>query len=111
MYLQFNYTPWQGHTISLKMPRVIAGNSPVFSFAQHDNIDAMKRLFEEGLASPFDVSYEEGRSALHVSEPLRPYSRAKLTRSKYAVTAQKPDMVKFLLQQHADPEAEDNNSL
>jgi hypothetical protein len=67
MCLHFNYTPRTGHTISLRMPRVVSATSPIFSFAQHNNIEGVRRLFKEGLASPFDVSYEEGRSALHVS--------------------------------------------
>lgn len=67
MCLQFNYSPWAGHSVSLRTPRVVSANSPIFSFAQHNNINGMRRLFEGGLASPFDVSYEEGRSALHVS--------------------------------------------
>ncbi|OBT74411.1 hypothetical protein VF21_06835 [Pseudogymnoascus sp. 05NY08] len=69
------------------MPRVVSATAPIFSYAQHNNIEGIRRLFKEGLASPFDVSYEEGRSALH-----------------YAVTAEKPEMVKFLLTEHADPD-------
>jgi len=36
--------------------------------AQHGNIQGMKRLFEQKLASPFDISLEKGSSALHVSQ-------------------------------------------
>lgn len=66
MCLQLDYSPWGGHSVSLRTPRVISANSPVFSYAQHNNISGMRRLFQQNLASPFDVSYEEGRSALHV---------------------------------------------
>ena len=67
MSLQFNWGPLTGHTVSLKTPRSISSKSTVFMLAQHGNIQGMKRLFEQRLASPFDISLEEGRSALHVS--------------------------------------------
>lgn len=55
-------------TFTLTAPRVISTNSSVFLFAQHGNIEGMQRLFSEHLASPFDISLEEGRSPLHVRE-------------------------------------------
>lgn len=56
-----------GCTFALKTPRAVSSRSTVFTLAQHGNIGGMQRLFEQRLASPYDISIEEGRSALHVS--------------------------------------------
>ena len=66
MSVQLSWNPMSGHTVSLRTPRSISSKSNVFMLAQHGNIQGMKRLFEQRLASPFDISHEEGRSALHV---------------------------------------------
>lgn len=68
MSMQCSWGPLSGHTVSLRAPRSISSKSNVFMLAQHGNIQGMKRLFERKLASPFDISLEEGRSALHVSQ-------------------------------------------
>ena len=67
MCLQYSWSPFSGHNVSLRTPRTVSSRSNVFLFAQHSNIKGMRRLFEQNLASPFDVSFEEGRSPLHVS--------------------------------------------
>ncbi len=51
--------------LTLRTTNVIPDDSTVFLFAQHNNIDGIKRLFEQRLASPFDVSLR-GRTPLHV---------------------------------------------
>lgn len=58
--------PLGGCNISLKTPRAVSSRSMVFTLAQHGNIRGMQRLFEQRVASPYDISIEEGRSALHV---------------------------------------------
>ena len=67
MAVQLSWSPMSGHTISLRTPRSISSKSNIFMLAQHGNIQGMQRLFEQRLASPFDISLDEGRSALHVS--------------------------------------------
>ena len=57
----------QGPSISLNMPRVIPDESPVLSFAVQGNLEGIISLFKQGLASPFDVGFSNGRTALHVS--------------------------------------------
>ena len=67
--LSFRWTwnPRSGYSISLRTPRLVPTNSELFLYAQHGNIEGMQRLFDTHAASPFDISQEEGRSALHVS--------------------------------------------
>lgn len=60
------WNPLSGCNISLKTPRAVSSRSMVFTLAQHGNIRGMQRLFEQREASPYDISIEEGRSALHV---------------------------------------------
>ena len=60
------WNPLSGCNISLKTPRAVSSRSTVFTLAQHGNIKGMQRLFEQRVASPYDISIEEGRSALHV---------------------------------------------
>lgn len=57
----------QGPGMSLNVPRVIPDDSPVLSFAVQGNLDAIRSLFNQGLASPYDVGLSNGRTALHVS--------------------------------------------
>ena len=110
MSLQLSWNPMSGHTVSLRTPRSISSKSNVFMLAQHGNIQGMQRLFEQRLASPFDISLDEGRSALHVSLPLI-FETYPLILLQFAVTATQPKMVAFLLSQGADPRFEDHNML
>lgn len=57
----------QGPGMSLSVPRVIPDESPVLSFAVQGNLEAIRSLFNQGLASPYDVGLSNGRTALHVS--------------------------------------------
>lgn len=56
-----------GPEIMLRMPKVRPPNADVFYFACTGNIDGMRYLFKSGLASPDDVEYGTGLSALHAS--------------------------------------------
>jgi hypothetical protein len=80
MRLQY-YLPWwmMGHiiqlesgynaarrlAISFRTSYVVPEDSTVFLLAQHNNLDGIRKLFSQGLASPFDVS-PTGRTPLHV---------------------------------------------
>ena len=59
-------TPLAGPVVSLKMQRTIPGDSDIFTFARLGEVEKMKALFENGLASPHDVHYESGITPLHV---------------------------------------------
>lgn len=61
------WNPGEGHRISVRTPRIVPAASDVFLVADHGNLDAMKLLFTQGLASPFDISAETGQSVLQVS--------------------------------------------
>lgn len=52
----------------LNVARVVSPDSDIFTFAQQGYTDGIRMLFEQGMASPFDVSAANGRSALNVSK-------------------------------------------
>jgi hypothetical protein len=64
--LMISITPLAGPVISLKTQRTVSADSDIFVCAKTGNIDRMKYLFENGLASPHDVSISSGITALHV---------------------------------------------
>jgi hypothetical protein len=66
IHFVMSFTYMNGPQVSLKMPRVVAGSSDIFSFAVQGNFDGIKSLFSRGLASPYDVAAPNGRTALHV---------------------------------------------
>jgi hypothetical protein len=57
------YGQW---TRSLRFSQVVALDSPIWHMCSEGNIVAMRRLFQAGLASPYDLS-PFGQSLLHVS--------------------------------------------
>ena len=58
-----NITP--APELLLRVAKVIPNRSSVFHYAMLGNVDGIKRLFAERLASPFDVA-DSGSSVLHV---------------------------------------------
>ena len=56
-----------GPQVSLVAPRVVSNTSDIMYHAFAGNIDGVARLFESGLASPFDITCNYGYTALHVS--------------------------------------------
>jgi len=81
IYVSYFFPPWflaramsmvlsstrlAGPTVSLKVQRTIAGNSDIFTFAKLGDVDKMRSLFEQGLASPHDVHFDSGLTPLHV---------------------------------------------
>lgn len=60
-------TPLAGPVASLKVQRTVPGYAEIFNYAKLGNLDGIKSLFEGGLASPHDVQYDSGITALHVS--------------------------------------------
>lgn len=61
------WNPNEGHQISVRIPRVVDPFSDVFLVADHGNLESLKELFDQGLASPFDISGDDGESVLQVS--------------------------------------------
>jgi hypothetical protein len=55
---------------SLKIRRTVTLYADIFRLASNGDVRDMKALFEQRIASPMDVTFEDGQSALHVSEHL-----------------------------------------
>ncbi|KAI0416285.1 hypothetical protein F5X98DRAFT_375855 [Xylaria grammica] len=88
---------WNGFDrpqLHVKFPRVIPPASELFVLAQKGNIPGVQRLFSDKKASPYDISAGEGRSALH-----------------FALTANQPQMARFLIKDMAEFRLIDNYSL
>ena len=60
-----------GPQLSLVAPRIVSNTSDIMFHAIAGNLDGIARLFERGLASPFDVTHNFGYTALHVSNTVR----------------------------------------
>ena len=56
-----------GLEFSLRIPRVISATAPIWNFCQVGDIDGVKGLFQQGLASPLDVGCWNGFTPLTVS--------------------------------------------
>lgn len=68
--LTMTTTPMAGPVVSLKTQRTVPGDADIFTYAKFGHLEKMQTLFESGLASPHDVHYESGVTALHVSCPI-----------------------------------------
>lgn len=62
-------TYMNGPQVSLHMPRVVNDNAAIFTLAVQGNLSGLKKLFKDGLASPYDVAANNGLTALHVGTP------------------------------------------
>ena len=60
-----------GPQLFLVSPRIVSNTSNIMFHALMGNIDGVARLFELGLASPFDITDNFGYTALHVSNTVR----------------------------------------
>ena len=56
----------KGPELVLRVPRVVPDNAPALFYAVQGDIEGIKSLFSKGLASPYDVALDSGRTALHV---------------------------------------------
>ena len=72
----YTFSNRMGPELLLRIPKVRPANSELFHFACTGNLDGMRSLFRHGLASPFDIEYGTGLTALHVSSttPWREYA-------------------------------------
>lgn len=64
--LLHSWSKLDGSHIQVKFPRVVPASSEIFILAQKGHVEGIRRLFQEGKASVYDISDSEGRSALHV---------------------------------------------
>lgn len=68
VFLKNIWTPTHGNVISIRTPRVVENaNQPIFLYSGYGNVEGMRNLFAQGLASPFDVAGDTSRSPLYVS--------------------------------------------
>jgi hypothetical protein len=108
LHVAFSLTYMNGPKVSLAMPRTIAGNSEIFTFAIRGDLGGIKSLFSQGLASPFDVCESNGRTALHVSHRLLKSTEGTLiVGTKYAAGYNHREISKFLIDTGADTKLED----
>ncbi|ORX96464.1 hypothetical protein BCR34DRAFT_497736 [Clohesyomyces aquaticus] len=71
IYFAASISGMTGPSITLSMPRTVSPNALVFSYAVQGNMNRIQELFAAGLASPYDVAANNGRTALHVSIALQ----------------------------------------
>ena len=64
-------TPLAGPVVSLKCHRAVSSKADIFNAAVIGDVETMKRLFEGGFASPHDMHYQSGVTALHASHAQR----------------------------------------
>ena len=84
--ISMRYAPLDGPHFSLRMPRVTPWTHLLWNYAMVGNLVAIHKMFAEGRASPYDVN-------IHGSNALT-----------YALSHNRPKIVRFLLEQGADAE-------
>jgi hypothetical protein len=107
--LMISTTPLAGPVVSLKTQRTVSGDAEIFLCAKTGNINKIKYLFQNGLASPHDVSFSSGITALHVCVPYYGSTLKMLSISQFAISYQHMDICTLLLQANADPFLEDRS--
>ena len=68
----FSMSSASGPELLLRIPCVIPPTSPIFAYVQSNNVQGIKSLFANRLASPNDVSSVQGFTPLHVSVKKAP---------------------------------------
>ncbi|RYP12553.1 hypothetical protein DL765_007255 [Monosporascus sp. GIB2] len=84
--LQLNYETNVGPSLQLSTLRRVADTAQCVTFALNGNVEGLKALFSQGLASPRDVSSTRGYSLL-----------------RWALYGQQYEACKFLMEAGADP--------
>ena len=54
-------------TVNLTVKNMLPLSAPIFQYVASNNIDGLRRLFDDRLARPSDIRYGDGWDALHVS--------------------------------------------
>ena len=71
MLLTITASFFEGPRLSLAFPRVVENGSLLFNYIEKGDIAGIKMLFSQQLASPFDMDYPGGYTALMVSSSLQ----------------------------------------
>lgn len=61
--------PYGGHKTVLVVRRTVGGDAAIFHHTKLEQVEHLKILFSTGVASPNDVHYETGVTALDVFIP------------------------------------------
>jgi hypothetical protein len=69
MSLTITTTPLGALGLALTPSRIRSDDADIFRYAIRGNLDGIKTLFQQGLASPHDVNFSRGIAALNVSVP------------------------------------------
>lgn len=67
LYFAASMSEMNGPELTLSMPRTVSPNAAIFSYAVQGNMKKIQELFTRGVASPYDVALNNGRTVLHVS--------------------------------------------
>lgn len=111
--LQLGFLPNVGPQASLSTLRRVPDSAQCVNFALAGNIQGLKELFKNGMASPQDVSSTRGYSLLRVSWHVAGDSSYKtsflpsnpmLTSFQWALYGKQYDTVKFLVYAGANPD-------
>ena len=65
--LTVKLSSYDGPQFSLRVSRVVDGNSNIFGYIQRGEIDNVRELLRQRVMSPFDVSHTKGTTVLMVS--------------------------------------------
>lgn len=84
--VSITFSPRIGLHMVLRAPRIVADDAQILRCATVGDIEGIKALISEGLASPGDVGASYGMTALHI-----------------AFVKKDIDLCRFLVQHHADP--------
>ncbi|OCK74429.1 hypothetical protein K432DRAFT_363613 [Lepidopterella palustris CBS 459.81] len=68
LYFAASISEMNGPEFTFSIPRTVSPNAIIFSYAVQGNMERIQELFTRGLASPYDVASNNGRTALHVSQ-------------------------------------------
>ena len=66
LFFSIATAPFDGPQLSLIVPRIVDEKAAVFFCARNGDVEGIKSLFESGTASPRDMSWIGGYTALHV---------------------------------------------
>lgn len=61
------FTPLGGPEVSLRTSRIVDQSASIFHFTHIEDLNAIKSLYSQGLASSLDVSHKKWNTPLHVS--------------------------------------------
>ena len=68
LFFVLHATTLGGPKFTLRLPRTIPLDSPIFTMSIHGDLEGIKGLFSKREYSPHDVAISTGRTALHVSK-------------------------------------------